>query len=448
MGAQQSTKSKPLDALLLDIQKRAQQQYPNLSTDKLQACTLTDNTLVDNPIIWVNDDFERMTLYPKEEIIGKNCRFLQGKGTNQDTIEQVRQAIRTGTQCEVLILNYRKNGVAFWNKFNILPICASDKILFGKKQVTHFLSIQEDVTYLEEVGSKPKEWSKYSVGMWLDNIDLGDFSKCFIDSNIDGLELFELDPERLVSEFKLNDSQVEYLLSKIEQIKRNPACAFEAEQSPTGSLGSSSDYSHRSTELSDSNPVSPQEEEMYGNTRRKKNKKFLKRRVAVKCYIGDDIEILLLRPRSTYEKYQFVLKRALYYPVGKEPIAYSLSECDTGKVIRPSDFTPMLRAAYKAEEVVKICAIPVFKEHLPETSLFSSVCPNPAVDAKSSSPKTASPLHSPSLSSREVSGGSPTFLRVIPLEVKPLPLPETKHTKRKSSAAKKSAKDKTMVIYF
>ena len=58
-----------------------------------------------------------MTLYAREEILGRNCRFLQGRHTNRQTVQMIREACQNAQQLDVEILNYRKDGTAFWNRY-------------------------------------------------------------------------------------------------------------------------------------------------------------------------------------------------------------------------------------------------------------------------------------------------------------------------------------------
>jgi len=80
-----------------------------------------------------------MTQYPREEIMGRNCRFLQGKHTSKAAIVKIREAIAAGRELDVQLLNYRKSGAPFWNNFLLLPVYA-DK---NSKVVTHFIAIQK-----------------------------------------------------------------------------------------------------------------------------------------------------------------------------------------------------------------------------------------------------------------------------------------------------------------
>ncbi len=82
---------------------------------------ITDPHQPDNPIIFVNDAFSRLTGYAREEIIGRNCRFLQGPDTNRDDIDRIRDAIHRRQQIEIDLLNYKKNGDTFWNRLLIAP---------------------------------------------------------------------------------------------------------------------------------------------------------------------------------------------------------------------------------------------------------------------------------------------------------------------------------------
>jgi PAS domain S-box-containing protein len=84
--------------------------------------------------------FELITGYSQEEIIGRNCRFLQGAERNQPEIEMVREAIRERKRITVTLRNYRKNGEMFYNRFTIRPLFDRDGNLI------YFLGLQHDVT--------------------------------------------------------------------------------------------------------------------------------------------------------------------------------------------------------------------------------------------------------------------------------------------------------------
>ena len=74
---------------------------------------ITDFQQPDNPVIFCNAAFEKITGYTFDEIRGKNCRFLQGDDTSQDGIHQIREAIKAQTSCQVVLRNYKKDGSLF-----------------------------------------------------------------------------------------------------------------------------------------------------------------------------------------------------------------------------------------------------------------------------------------------------------------------------------------------
>lgn len=83
---------------------------------------ITDPALPDNPIVFCNEAFQRLTGYAREEIVGRNCRFLQGPETDRDTVSRLRAAIAAGEPVDVDILNYRKDGTTFWNALYLSPV--------------------------------------------------------------------------------------------------------------------------------------------------------------------------------------------------------------------------------------------------------------------------------------------------------------------------------------
>jgi PAS domain S-box-containing protein len=101
---------------------------------------IADARLPDMPLIFVNPAFERMTGYSASEVLGTNCRFLQGDDGQQEELDRLRAAIRAGTDCTVVLRNYRKDGNLFWNELHISPIYDP------KRRLTHFVGIQSDIT--------------------------------------------------------------------------------------------------------------------------------------------------------------------------------------------------------------------------------------------------------------------------------------------------------------
>ncbi|HEV2557518.1 MAG TPA: PAS domain-containing protein [Microvirga sp.] len=86
------------------------------------AMIITDPRQPDNPIVFANDAFSRLTGYARAEVVGRNCRFLQGRGTDPQAVDHLRERFRAGEGAEVEILNYRKDGTPFWNSLVISPV--------------------------------------------------------------------------------------------------------------------------------------------------------------------------------------------------------------------------------------------------------------------------------------------------------------------------------------
>jgi PAS domain S-box-containing protein len=103
--------------------------------------TIADADQDDLPIIYANEGFTRVTGYPRERVLGDNCRFLQGEETDEATVAEIQEALESETPIQTEILNYRADGTPFWNKLTIAPVTGA-----GAGDVTHFVGIQEDVT--------------------------------------------------------------------------------------------------------------------------------------------------------------------------------------------------------------------------------------------------------------------------------------------------------------
>ncbi len=100
---------------------------------------ITDPRQHDNPIVFVNDAFAKLTGYSRDECMGRNCRFLQGPGTNTDDVAKVRDAIAAREPIEIDLLNYKKDGGLFWNRLLVSPV-------FDNGELTYFFASQFDVT--------------------------------------------------------------------------------------------------------------------------------------------------------------------------------------------------------------------------------------------------------------------------------------------------------------
>nr|AML79151.1 putative LOV domain-containing protein [Boerhavia coccinea]AML79561.1 putative LOV domain-containing protein [Boerhavia sp. BC-2016] len=99
---------------------------------------ITDPRLPDNPIIFASDSFLELTEYTREEILGRNCRFLQGPETDQATVQKIRDAIKEQREITVQLINYTKSGKKFWNLFHLQPM--RDQ----KGELQYFIGVQLD----------------------------------------------------------------------------------------------------------------------------------------------------------------------------------------------------------------------------------------------------------------------------------------------------------------
>ncbi|MGY1811300.1 SpoIIE family protein phosphatase [Blastococcus sp. SYSU D00820] len=104
------------------------------------AFTITDPRQEDDPLVWVNPSFTRITGYSYEESIGRNCRFLQGPATDAAAVAELREALRERRPITITLLNHRRDGTAFWNQLSISPV------FDGEGELVSFVGVQTDVT--------------------------------------------------------------------------------------------------------------------------------------------------------------------------------------------------------------------------------------------------------------------------------------------------------------
>ncbi len=138
-----------------DISSRKQAEESLRLRDRAIAASsngiiITDVTMPNSPIIYVNKAFEQITGYSVEEVLGKDCRFLQNDDNNQPSLIELRNAITQGKSCTVVLRNYRKDGSLFWNELSISPVHDFDGNL------THYISIQTDITERKQLEEELK----------------------------------------------------------------------------------------------------------------------------------------------------------------------------------------------------------------------------------------------------------------------------------------------------
>lgn len=104
-----------------------------------QNFVLSDPSLPDNPIVYASDGFCKMTGYKKQDVLGRNCRFLQGPGTDQAAVDIIRQGIMEGRDISVCLLNYKSDGKPFWNQFFLAALKDADG------QIVNYVGVQCEV---------------------------------------------------------------------------------------------------------------------------------------------------------------------------------------------------------------------------------------------------------------------------------------------------------------
>lgn len=98
----------------------------------------------ENILIYVNSGFERLTGYSADDILYRDCRFLQNGDNQQPGLDRIRDALKEGHPCREIIRNYKKDGALFWNELSITPIHDEED------QLLYFIGVQKDVTGLME----------------------------------------------------------------------------------------------------------------------------------------------------------------------------------------------------------------------------------------------------------------------------------------------------------
>jgi PAS domain S-box-containing protein len=115
---------------------------------------ITDPQQPDNPIIFCNEAFQKLSGYERDEIVGRNCRFLQGADTDPVCVQRIREAVNAGTSIDVDLLNYRKDGTTFWNALYLSPVrneAGTIQFYFASQMdVTDRVEAQETITRQKE----------------------------------------------------------------------------------------------------------------------------------------------------------------------------------------------------------------------------------------------------------------------------------------------------------
>lgn len=119
-------------------------------TSGQQNFVLSDPRLPDNPIVYATPGFFELTGYTREEVLGRNCRFLQGAGTDRESIDVIRTAVKNGTDATVCLLNYKKDGTPFWNQLFIAALRDADNCIVNYVGVQTMIDPNAGASALED----------------------------------------------------------------------------------------------------------------------------------------------------------------------------------------------------------------------------------------------------------------------------------------------------------
>ncbi len=176
-------------ALLLQVRditrrRQAEQRLRMLEASvsaSIDGITISDVHQPDYPLIYVSPGFERMTGYRADEVLGRNCRFLQNDDRDQPALDEIRKALKAETQCRVVLRNYRKDGALFWNELTMYPLHDA------AGRLTHYVGIQRDVTGRKQVEDALRQSEeRYTLAVSAGNVGVWDWNletnEIYIDS--------------------------------------------------------------------------------------------------------------------------------------------------------------------------------------------------------------------------------------------------------------------------
>jgi len=270
------------------VQKKILAEYPYLSTIK-ESMVVCDNRLPDCPIVFVNDDFEKLTLYPKEEIIGRNCRFLQGRYTNKETVKKIRHAVDNGLPLDVELFNYRKDGTGFFNNFLLLPVHKTK----DSKKVTHFIAIQKDITFIRPDKSA-QLWTPPECAMWFEYLRMGHLGDLLVENDVDGKTLMTLNEEDLVELGVKSAKDRKILLHYIAKLQKRPEAPYRA-LAESNVIEQAVTFHGAAQEVCLANP---QNREIWSQEGKEDDLGKMK---AIKCFFRDEIVIFRGQSISWYQ---------------------------------------------------------------------------------------------------------------------------------------------------
>jgi len=119
-------------------------------TSGQQNFVLSDPRLPDNPLVYASEGFYQLTGYTREQVLGRNCRFLQGEGTDPKAVDVIRTAIANGTDATTCILNYKADGTPFWNQFFIAALRDSNNCIVNYVGIQCVVEADSGASALED----------------------------------------------------------------------------------------------------------------------------------------------------------------------------------------------------------------------------------------------------------------------------------------------------------
>lgn len=119
-------------------------------TSGQQNFVLSDPRLPDNPIVFASPGFYELSGYTREQVLGRNCRFLQGAGTDRKAVDVIRTAVANGTDATVCLLNYRADGTPFWNQLFVAALRDGDNCIVNYVGVQTMIEPNAGASALED----------------------------------------------------------------------------------------------------------------------------------------------------------------------------------------------------------------------------------------------------------------------------------------------------------
>jgi diguanylate cyclase (GGDEF)-like protein/PAS domain S-box-containing protein len=147
---QSETGAPGIGAIAMDLTERLQTEEALRLRDRaveasVNPVLITSASDPAMPLVYVNRAFERVTGYSRNEVIGRNCRLLQGSDRDQPELEKIRRAVAERHDGQALLRNYRKDGSLFWNMLYVTPVMDP-----RSGTVTHFVGVQHDITEIKQ----------------------------------------------------------------------------------------------------------------------------------------------------------------------------------------------------------------------------------------------------------------------------------------------------------